>query len=406
MAYGITAQGFIIKDENTILSEMITDAKSRFGETQDLSYADPIGQTVAIAAKALSQTWEALEDTYNSFYVDQAEGVSLDRVVALRGIVRREPQPSDVVLTYYGVNGTNVPVGLVMSQTPQGIQFQNIQSGIIASGVLNLLNKSVLTGLSNIVPPQTINELSSPFAGISGVINALASANASDLETDPQLRTRFKALSSTGGSSIPAVISALKAIDGVSHAHVYENYTDLNDAYNRPPHSIEAVLYGTQSDLDVANAIFNSKPAGIGMMDVGSSGVLKSLLLTDDNGDPHTMHWTVAAQVMINVKVNITTNSDWIAANETVVKTRVVQAIGGVDTVNGVATDYSADGLDVGQSVLSWNIESNFDDITGIEDISVTLARAPATPSSLRKITIYYFEFARCDTANVSLVIT
>ena len=405
MDYGITPQGFIIKDENAILSEMVAQGQNLFGATQDLSYADPIGQNIAVAARAIAQTWQALEDTYNSFYVDQAEGVSLDRAVALRGIVRQLAQAADVTLSYTGTNGTSLAVGAVTSQTPQGIQFINIQSGIISSGVLNLLNKSVLTGLSNIVPPSTINELSSPVSGVSTVTNALASANASDIETDPELRIRFKELSSTGGSSIPAIISALKAVDGISHAHVYENYTDLTDAYNRPPHSIEVVVYGTQTDLDVANAIFNSKPAGIEMMSTGSSGVIHSLLLSDENSDPHTMYWTVAAQIMINVKVAVTSNSAWVAANLVTIKTRIVQAIGGVDTIGSVATDYSADGLDIGENVLSWAIEANFDDIPGIDDISVTLARYPATPAAARKVAISYFEFARADTANISITV-
>jgi len=403
MAFGITDQGFVIKEENDILTEMIQEARNLFGSAQDLTYADPIGQTLAIASKAISQTWQALEDTYNSFYVDQAEGVSLDRVVALRGLVRRPPQAADVTLTYVGINGTAVSVGSITSQTPAGVQFINIQSGIISSGVLSLLNKSVLTGLSNIVPPNTINELSSPFSGISGVINALASANALDLETDPELRTRFKALTVTGGSSIPAILSALKAVDGVSHAHVYENYGDLNDAYNRPPHSIECVVYGTQTDLDVANAIFNSKPAGIEMMSAGSSGVIHSLLLHDDNNDPHTMYWTVAKQALINVVVTVTKNSSWVTANSQLIKNRVAQIIGGVTSVNGVLTDYSSQGLDIGESVYSWAIESNFDDIPGIEDVSVALARYPSTPTSTRKITILYYEFARCDDANITV---
>jgi hypothetical protein len=406
MDYGITNQGFIIKDEDAILTDMIADGVSLFGATQDLTYADPIGQSIAIASKALAQTWQALEDCYNSFYVDQAEGVSLDRAVALRGIVRQAAQSADVTLDYTGTNGTAIAVGQITSQTASGIQFENIQSGIVSSGVLSLLNKSVLTGLSNIVPPNTITELTSPVLGISTVNNALASANASEIETDPELRLRFQALSNSGGSSIAAIISALKAVDGISHAHVYENYTDLTDIYNRPPHSIEAVVYGTQTDNDVANAIFNSKPAGIEMLSSGTSGVIKSAVLYDENSDPHTMYWTEAAQVMINVKVALTSNSAWNAAYLTTIKTRIVQAIGGVDTIDGVATDYSSNGLDIGENVLSWAIEANFDDIPGIDDISVTLARSPATPTIARKVTIYYYEFARCDTANISVTVT
>jgi len=406
MGYGITSAGFVIKDEAIILSEMITDAQNLFGLTQDLTYADPIGQTLAIASKALAQTWQALEDTYNSFYVDQAEGVSLDRVVALRGINRRSAQKADVVLTYSGTNGTIVLDGNIISQTSNGIQFVNIGSGIISSGVLSLPNKSVLTGLSNIVPAGTINQFAFPVSGLTGVTNALASANALDIETDPELRLRFQELGIAGGSSVPAILGALLQVDGVSHAHVYENTTNSTDAYGRTAHSIEALVYGTMSDIDVATCLYNTKPAGIAMRSSGSSGVIKSYAILDENGDSHTVYWTVAGQVLVNVKVSITKNSAWVTANEQIVKNRVVEIIGGTTTVAGVLTDYSNQGLAIGENVLSWEIESNFDDITGIDDISVALALYPSTPTSTRKLTMSYYQFARADDNQITIVVT
>lgn len=406
MAYGITSAGFVIKPETQILSEMITEAQSLFGVTQDLTYSDPIGQTLAIASKALAQTWQALEDTYNSFYVDQAEGVSLDRVVAFKGLVRRAAQKADVVLTYTGTNGTTVQDGLVVSQTPGGVQFVNIGSGIIASGVLSLPNKSVLAGLLNIVPAGTITQFASPISGLTAVTNALASANALEIETDPELRARYKEIGIAGGSSVPAILSELKQIDGVSHAIVYENTTNATDGNGRPAHSIEALVYGTMTDLDIATALFNTKPAGIAMRTSGSSGVIHSLAVLDDNGDSHIMYWTIAVQVLVNVKVSVTKNSAWVTANEQIVKNRVVEIIGGTTTVNGVLTDYSSQGLAIGENVLSWEIEANFDDIIGIDDISVALALYPSVPTSTRILTMSYYNFARADDAQIVVTVT
>ncbi len=396
MAYGITDRGFINKTQDDILQEL-TDAAvlpEYFGPTQDLTIYDPVGQFLNIMAKALANTWEGLEDAYYAFYIDVAEGVSLDRVVALGGMTRIAAQKATVTISASGTNGTVILAGDILAQTSQSVQFENISTGTVVDGVVDLTFRAVEAGEAGIVAAESINELVNPFSGITGVGNRLASTGGTEIETDADLRTRFNERGSSGGSSIPAIISKLQEVTGVTRVNVVENATN-GTVDGRPAHSIECIVAGTASDIDIATAIFNTKPAGI--EPVGS----ESYAVADDNGDSHTMKWTVPTEKLVNVVVNVTSNSAWSAANVATIKTRVIEIIGGVDTVGTVSTQY--DGLEGGEDVHAWSLIANFDDITGMDDVVVFLAFSPTTPTTLKTLSLDFDEYARCDTDNITV---
>jgi len=396
MAFGITDQGFVLKTQDDILQE-ITDAAvlpEYFGPVQDLTIYDPVGQFANIMAKALANTWEGLEDVYYAFYPDVAEGVSLDRVVALGGLTRITAQKATVTITASGTTGTTILVGDLLAQTSQTIQFENISSGVVVAGLVDLTFRATVAGESGIVAAESINELVNPFSGITGVGNRLASTGGTEIETDAELRLRYSERGSSGGSSIPAIILKLREVTGVIRAIVVENATN-GTVDGRPAHSIECIVAGTGSDIDIATAIFNTKPAGIEPLGSQSCDV------SDDNGDSHTMKWTVPTEKLVNVVVNVTSNASWASANIAILKTRVIEIIGGVDTVGTVSTEY--DGLDSGDDVYAWQLIANFDNITGMNDVVVFLAFSPTTPTSLKTLSIDYDEYARCDTANVTV---
>jgi len=396
MAYGITDQGFVLKTQDDILQEL-TDAAvlpEYFGPTQDLTIYDPVGQFINIMAKALANTWEGLEDAYYAFYIDVAEGVSLDRVVALGGMTRIAAQKATVAISASGTNGTVILAGDLLAQTSQAVQFENISTGTVVNGVVDLTFRAVEAGEGGIVAAESINELVNPFSGITGVGNRLASTGGTEIETDADLRTRFNERGSSGGSSIPAIISKLQEVTGVTRVNVVENATN-GTVDGRPAHSIECIVAGTASDIDIATAIFNTKPAGI--EPVGS----ESYAVADDNGDSHTMKWTVPTEKLVNVVVNVTSNPAWSAANVATIKTRVIEIIGGVDTVGTVSTQY--DGLEGGEDVHAWSLIANFDDITGMDDVVVFLAFSPTTPTTLKTLSLDFDEYARCDTDNITV---
>ena len=397
MSFGVTTAGFVKKTFADALEEIQETARTSeyFGSSVDLSTASEVGQFVQLMSKVVSDVWDELENLYYANNVDNADGVNLDRVVALGGMTRQSAQKATVDISASGTNGTVVTVGTMLAQTAQGVQFENITSGTVASGVTTLTLRAVIGGEAGIVPANSITQLVNPIAGITGINNPLASTGGEEIESDADLRARYKSRGTAGGSSVPAIIAALQNVENVTRALVTENATNVTDVEGNPPHSIKCIVAGTATDTDIATAIFNSKPAGI--EPIGSS----SKVVLDSNGDSHTMKWEVPDEILINVIVEVTSNASWTSANITAIKTAVIEVIGGVDTISGTSIEY--DGLDIGADVFSWAIETNFDGITGMDDVIVYIAKSPTTPTTGRKITIASDEYARCDTANITV---
>ena len=392
--FGITDQGFVLKTYDDILNEANDKAKELFGADVDLSEFGTVGIFNQLMSKALGDSWEDFEDLYASMFLDTSEGVSLDRVCALGGLSRRSATKALVVMNISGTD-VEVPLGFLI-QTPQNIQFETIGSGVAVASGVNVTSRAVVPGTAGVVPALTITEIVNPVSGITEVRNLLASSGGLDIEADYEFRQRYKDRSVAGGSSVPAILDALLNIEDVITAHVYENNTDVTDGEGLPPHSIYCVVAGSATDIEISEAIFNSKPAGI--QTYGAS----EAYVTDENGDTHLIRWGVPATIFINVIVNITSNAEWVAANVDAVKTATVKAIGGIDTINGIATEYP--GLGVGIDVRVWKIIAEFDNISGIETTPVIyIAFYPTTPTVGNKLTINANEVARVDTNYVTV---
>jgi uncharacterized phage protein gp47/JayE len=395
--WGVTDSGFVLKTYDDILEEQNDKAKELFGVDVELSEYGGVGLWNQLMSKALSDTWEDFENLYASMFPDTAEGVSLDRVVQLGGITRRAATKALVLLSISGTS-VEVPLGF-LTQTSGGIQFETIGTGTAIPSGINIEARAIIPGETGVVPANTLVEIVNPVPGIEDVINPLPSTGGLPIETDYELRARFIERQEQGGSSVPAILNALYDVDGVITARVYENDTDAT-VDGLPPHSIYCVVGGSALNANIASAIFNSKSAGI-----ATYGSVTYYML-DENGDSHLIKWDVPTTKYINVIVNITSNSEWVTGNETAVKTAVVKAIGGVDTIGTVAVEY--EGLGVGVDVRVWNIIAQFDDITGIETTpDIKIAFYPTVPTSSAKLTIGANDVSRCDNPGyITVVVT
>ena len=397
--YGLTSAGFIPRTQSDILAELQSTAQTPtyFGSSQDVSIYDPVGQMLAIMSDMLSEAWMGLEDTYYNWFPATASGVSLDRVVAFGGITRIPAQSATVLLTASGTNGTIIGSSGFYAQTAQGIRFQNISSGIVSSGIASFYAAAVLPGNSGIVPAGSINQISIPFAGITGVSNSVASSGGSEIETDVALYQRFLNRSVGAGSSLPAITAALQQVAGATSVYVEENITQATLVDGTPPHTIHCVVGGYATSSDIAYAIFNSKAGGIGTYGV------QSYTVTDVNNQPHTIYWDTPTQMLVNVTVNITHNSAWLSSNTVLVQTATVKSIGGVDTVGSVSTQYP--GVGMATNVYSWLVQSAYAGISGISNVEVLLAFSPSTPT-LSQLTISASEYAWTQTGNITVTVS
>lgn len=88
MSYGVVPTGFSRKPLATILSEIEASLITEFGPEVIQTPQSPLGQINGLMSDLIAQLWEFAEDTYQSYDVDQAEGIRLEMLGKLR-LLRR-----------------------------------------------------------------------------------------------------------------------------------------------------------------------------------------------------------------------------------------------------------------------------------------------------------------------------
>src|SRR5690606_418725 len=112
---------------------------------------------------------------------------------------------------------------------------------------------------------NTINQIATPLLGWDSVNNPFDAVEGRDTETDEELRIRFRDSKYLRAQNISdSLYAALLEIDGVVNANIYENESGIYDpVFDLPGHSFKAVVLGGNPQ-EIANAIWNNKPLGIG----------------------------------------------------------------------------------------------------------------------------------------------
>jgi len=391
MDYGVSKYGFRKKTYDDLKIEIEDRTRQLFGANINLSVFSPVGLFVRLLAWALSLVWADYENAYYQNWIDDAEGVNLDKLVAFASIQRNPPQKSVATLQFVGTNGVVIAKGFV-AQTPQKIKFATLADVTIVAGSATVQAQSIDAGAKTAgISVGSINEIYNPQAGVTSVTNIDASIGGSDIETDDELRQRFKDSRQLGqGGSVPGIYSKLKQVPGLLEAYIYENTSAYFDEETRPPSSIECVVYGG-TDADIADTIFR-KAAGVGTF--GTT----SFLLTDGTGQIRTIKFSRATAKYIYVKVHITKNPLWNPGNITAVQSAVIKYIGGIDTIGASSTSYR--GLTVGSKTYTWKIAAAMKEIVGIDSLSVLIG-FNLTPTTSDLLAVGIREIPRTDNAHI-----
>lgn len=132
-----------------------------------------------------------------------------------------------------------------------------------------------------------------------------------DVESDAEFRARRQQrLNLAGSSTVDAILSAVGDVEDVSFVNVIENDTSFVSPApdSLPPHSFEVVVEGG-TELSIAEAIFNDKPAGIQAYSGAGVNEKVSLLVPDTAGNSHLIEFSRPTAVAI-VDLDITLTHD------------------------------------------------------------------------------------------------
>lgn len=311
MPYGLLPTGFARKPLEVIDSE-VEAALRAISPLITLDADDPFAQAIKVLTGKVGELWEVAEAVNASQGPDQAGGAALDALVALNGIRRESAKKSRVTATVNLNDGTDIAAGTAYASVdgnPNAV-FVNVDPMVNASGAaanVPVIFEAVDTG-PVVAAAGTLTQIDTALTGWNSITNAADAALGSAIESDPDLRLRREQeLGEQGGGTLDRMATKLEAVAGVTAARVYENVSAVTDAWGLPPKSFEAVIDGSGYDFDqVAQVIWDNKPLGIEPF--GSAlGTA-----TDKQGDAHTMRFTAAAAVTVDVQYSgIVPASGW-----------------------------------------------------------------------------------------------
>jgi len=397
---GLDERGFKRKRYRDILEDMQSRAQDNFGANVNLSNRSPLGILLRLVSWSMAVLWQVAENVYNAGYVDTAEGHQLDHVAKYIGIRRNPAEPATGTIKIEGDEGTEIPAGFKVA-TEDDIEFETTESVEINGGEVEAEIEALEPGADGNVPAGTITEIINPTAGVDSVNNEEATEGGRDKETDAELKERYDRSVSRGGSSTIESIEAtlLDDVEGVRDAQVYYNNTmDDPDSDNIPAKSIAPFVFGGNEN-DIAEAIFDTKAAGIKSAAISADSSLnKEIDVTDSRGRTHTIGFTRPEEKEVYVDVTLDTDSDFPADGNEQVRTEIVKYIGGQDED---AEEYP--GLGLGEDVIYTRIISRIHRVDGIVDITELKVGTSAPPDQEENIDIGAEQVAITDYEKVSV---
>lgn len=234
-----------------------------------------------------------------------------------------------------------------------------------------------------------ITSIESPVSGWLSVRNMNDALVGAYVETDASLRNRREAeLAGRGNGPLPAIRADLLNVgqgtaNAVVDCVVFENVTDVVDAFGIPAHSFEAVVLGGL-DADIRQTIFETKPAGIRPHGAVSGTVV------DSTGISHTIKFTRPTAFLIWIEIDVTYNAaTWPLDGPDQVKAAILAAL------------TPANGYTLGKDVTVWGIGAAVDVVPGVLNVTaIRVGTAPA-PVGTSDISIGIREVALFDSARI-----
>ena len=211
---------------------------------------------------------------------------------------------------------------------------------------------------------NTIINVNTPIAGLNSVNNPAALILGREEESDEELRVRQRSsVQIAGKATVPAIESALAQVQGVTQAIVIENRTTETDINGRPAKSYEVVVEGG-NDSDIAEAIWDTKPAGVETY----GSITESII--DGQGNTQSINFSRPANQYIWCKVEYSLYDEESFPS------------GGEDTIKQAIADFG-NSLDLGNDVIPKRFYGTiYSSVSGLENITVDMASSGTDANS------------------------
>jgi uncharacterized phage protein gp47/JayE len=260
--------------------------------------AGVVQNIIGILAEDSALAWEAIQAIYGAAYGDSATGILLDQVCALTGTTRRAATYSRVTATVNLDAGVTLAAGKIaaVAGSPDA-QLASVEAVTNSGGApanVSVIFEALTTG-PIAAPAGYLTAIVTPSAGWNSITNVASATLGETVETDAALRLRrVVELAGAGSGTLASIRAAVSRVTDVLSVTAYENTSSIV-VDGRPGKSFEIVVYdvlGAASDAEIAQAIYDHKPAGIESYGVADAGAA-----TADDGTVVTVDFTRATSL-------------------------------------------------------------------------------------------------------------
>lgn len=231
--------------------------------------------------------------------------------------------------------------------------------------------ESEVNSLTNILTPQL---------GWDSVRNPLPASSGRDVETDEELRLRFRDTKfERASSTVDAIYSGLISLAGVEQVVVYENDSDITDSKGIPSHSFLPIVLGGLSS-EIGQAIWENKPMGI--KSFGDSTVV----IYDSQGFAHDIGFKRPDPVPIYITLNLTKDATY-------------PGYGDADIRSALVAFFQAN-MKIGDDVIYSRLYTPINSVKGHFVTSMFIGTSPS-PTATSNISIAFDAIATLSSANI-----
>lgn len=229
---------------------------------------------------------------------------------------------------------------------------------------------------------NTINRILTPTIGLDSATNIVSASLGRNIETDEELRERFRnAKFERASNIIESLYSALINLEGVEEVVIYENDTNTVDSRGVPPHSFMPILLGGVGS-EIALKIWENKPMGI--QSFGDTQVT----IYDSQGYAHVIGYQRPDPVPIYISMNITTDPNFPAS--------------GTDQIRSAIVSYFDQNQGIGDDVIYSRLYTPINSISNFQVDSLTIGTTP-NPTGTSNVVINFDQLATISTANIKI---
>jgi uncharacterized phage protein gp47/JayE len=384
MAGGLTADGFVRPLQAELAEEILEDERGTISAQLDGSASTFIGNLNNIFADQLGQAWEVLEAAIAGYDPNSATGAALVALCLLTGVIRRGSTKGLVTATVNLDASKSFAAGDLVAHVANEPTNRWLNRDAVVSttsGNYSAVFESEFAGSGTTAAAGSLTVIAGPVSGWNSITNAADATEGTDIEPEEDLRARRdQSVAQPGSGTVDAIRADVLAVDGVEQCTVEENATD-STVGSLTPHSFRAVIWdGSPAAADddaIAQAIYDTKPAGIASIGTASGTAVKADSTTT------TVSFERATAVPIYVDVDVVSSVGVSAAD---VKAAVVAAM--------------SDRL-VGADVVIKKIEAAVLALDGVDDLDFVQIGTAPSPSGTANISISSTQIATVSTSNI-----